>query len=121
MEKIFRKYVAKGVLILAVLAVAGIPALAKDSQTVTLRYGAVLNGKTLSAGKYTVQWETHSPQATVQFLRRQTVIATAEGAVEQRDKIYDQDTVVYNSAPDGSKSVVEIRFGGSNKVLVFNH
>lgn len=120
MKKMLRKYVATGVLSLGMLVAASIPALAKNSQTVFLRYSAVLNGKTLSAGKYNIQWQTHSPEATVQFLRRQTVIATTEGTVEQRDRIYSQDMVVYNTSPDGSMSLVEIRFAGSNKVLVFN-
>ena len=120
MKRNFRKYVATGVLTLGLLMAAGIPALAKNSRTVILEHAAVLNGKTLSAGKYNIQWETHSPEATVQFMRRHTLIATTEGRVEQRDKSSEHDTVVYNTAPDGSMSLIEIRFADSNKVLVFN-
>lgn len=120
MKKNFRKYVATGVLTLGLLAAASIPALAKNSRTVILEHDAVLNGQTLSAGKYNIQWQTHSPEATVQFIWRHTVIATVEGRVEQRSKSYDRDMVVYNTGPDGSMSLFEIRFADSNKVLVFN-
>jgi hypothetical protein len=48
------------------------------------------------------------------------VILSTEGRVEERDKSYDRDAVVYNAAPDGTMSLVEIRFAHSNKVLTFN-
>jgi hypothetical protein len=40
--------------------------------------------------------------------------------VEQRDTKYGRNAVVYNSASDGTMSLVEIRFAGSSQVLVFN-
>jgi len=120
MKKNFRRYVATGVVTLGLLAAASLPALAKDSRTVTLDHAAVLNGSSLPAGKYNIQWQTHSPEATVEFMRHHKVVATTEGRVEQREKTYDRDMVVYNTASDGSMSVVEIRFADSNKVLVFN-
>ena len=48
------------------------------------------------------------------------VVLSTEGRVEERDKSYDRDAVVYNTAPDGTMSLIEIRFADSNKVLVFN-
>jgi len=115
-----RQHLGASVLSVALLLSAAIPGLAANSGTVTLRHDAVLSGKSLSAGKYNLQWETHSPEATVQFVRGHKVVLSTEGRVEERDKSYDNDAVVYSAAPDGSLSLVEIRFARSNKVIVFN-
>ena len=115
-----RKFCGTSVLSLALLLASGIPALAKNSRTVTLAHNAVLSGTNLSAGQYRIQWEAHSPEATVEFVQHHKVVLSTEGRVEQRDKKYDRNAVVYNAASDGTMSLVEIRFAGSSKVLVFN-
>jgi hypothetical protein len=115
-----RKSLGTSVLSVALLLASGIPALAKNSATVTLSHDLVLNGTTLPAGKCSVRWETHSPEATVEFVQHHKVVLSTEGRVEERSKGYDHDAVVYNTAPDGTMSLVEIRFAYSNKVLVFN-
>jgi len=115
-----RKYLGTSVLSVALLLASGIPALAKDSRTVTISHDFVLNGTSLPAGKYIVRWETHSPEATVEFVQHHKLVLSTEGRVEERSKGYDRDAVVYNTASDGTMSLVEIRFAYSNKVLVFN-
>ncbi|MGO8732604.1 MAG: hypothetical protein ACLQVM_07415 [Terriglobia bacterium] len=120
MKRNIRKCFGTLVLSLGVLLAASIPALAKNSRTVTLHHDVVLSGATLSAGQYTIQWETHNPAATVRFVQGHKVVLSTEGKVEQRDKSYDRDAVVINSVPNGSMSVTEIRFAGSKQVLVFN-
>jgi len=115
-----RKYLGASALSIALLLAAGIPTLAANSRTVMLRHAAVLSGTSLSAGQYDIRWETHSPDATVQFVRGRKVVLSTQGRVEARNKTYDNNAVVYGSAPDGSLSLVEIRFAGSSDVLVFN-
>jgi len=115
-----RKYLGISVLSVALLLASGIPGLAKNSGTVTLRQDIMLKGTPLRAGKYQVRWETHSPEATIEIMRGHKVVVSTEGRVEQRKQSYGQNEVVYNSAPDGSRSLVEIRFAASNEVLVFN-
>ena len=115
-----RKYFATGIVSLGLLLAAGIPALAKDSGTVTFLHDAFLHGKALPAGKYSVEWKAHSPEATVQFVQRYKVVLFAEGRIERRAKKYEQNAVVYDTAPDGAQSIIEIRFANSNKVLVFD-
>jgi hypothetical protein len=120
MKRNIRKFLGISGLSMALLLAAGIPGLAKNSRTVTFQHDAVLNGSSLAAGRYSVRWETHSPEATVEFVQHHKVVLSTEGRVEQRDKRYDRNAVVYNIAPDGTMSLVEIRFAGSSKVLVFN-
>jgi hypothetical protein len=139
MNMYIRKCLGTSVLSVALLLASGIPALATHSATVTLSHDVVLNGTSLPAGKYTVRWETDSPEATVEFVQHHKVVLSTEGKVEERfrgydrnvvvntgSKIeertnaYDRDAVVYNTASDGTMSLVEIHFAYSNKILVFN-
>jgi hypothetical protein len=115
-----RKYIGTSILSAVLILASGIPGLAKDSRTLALNHDAVLSGKTLPAGKYVVQWETHSPQATVEFARRHKVVLSTQGRLEDRGKKYNSNTVVYDTASDGSMTISEIRFAGSSEVLVFN-
>jgi len=115
-----RKYAGISVLSVALLLASGIPGLAKNSGTVILQQDAILNGTALPAGTYHIRWETHSPEATIEFTRRHKVVISTEGKVEQRNQSYNRNAVVYNLASDGSRSLVEIRFASSNQVLVFN-
>jgi len=121
MKTITRKWFGTGVLSLGLLLAAGIPAAAKNSRTINIDHVVVLQGKNLPAGRYKVEWQTHSPEASVQFLRDRKLVVSTDGRVEQRDKISTSDAVVYDTAPDGSVTLLEIRFAGSNKVLVLNH
>jgi hypothetical protein len=120
MNMTIRKSLGTSVLSVALLLASSIPALAKKSATVTFPHDLVLNGTSLPAGKYTVRWQTHSPEATVEIVRDHKVVLSTEGRVEERSKGYDRDAVVYNIASDGTMSLVELRFAYSNKVLVFN-
>ena len=115
-----RKYLGTSILSVALLLASGIPGLAKNSRTVAVTRDAVLSGKTLPAGTYVVQWEAHSPQAAVDFAQGHKVVLSAEGRFEDRGKKYSSTTVVYDTAPDGSMTISEIRFAGSSEVLVFN-
>jgi len=120
LKRNFRKYFKTGILVLGLLLAAGAPALAKNSGSITVLHDAAVHGKILRAGTYMVEWKTHSPEATVQFSQRFKVALFAEGRVERRDRTYEQNSVVYDTAPDGSLSIIEIRFADSNKVLVFD-
>lgn len=133
-----RKYLGTSVLSVALLLASGVLALAKNSGSVTLSHDVVVNGATLPAGEYTVQWETHSPEATVEFVQHHKVVLSTEGKVEgrkgyyrsmdlnsegrlgERTNAYNSVAVVCNTASDGTMSLIEIHFADSNKVLLFN-
>jgi len=114
------KYFGASVLSAALLLASAIPALAKETRAVNLFHPAVVKGTTLSAGHYLVRWETNNPRATVEFARGNKVIVSTEGRFEERGKKYDRDTVVYETAADGSVTINEIRFAGSSQALVLS-
>jgi hypothetical protein len=133
-----RKFLGTSVLSAALLLASGIPGLAKNARSVTFDHDVMVNGATLPAGQYTVQWVTHSPEATVQFVQRHKVVLSTEGKVEgrkgyyrgmslnsegrlgERTDSYNPVAVVFNTAADGTKSVVEIYFADEDKALMFN-
>jgi len=134
----FTKYLGTSVLSVALILAAGVSCLAKNSEGVTFNHDVVVNGTTLPAGHYTVQWNAHSPAATVEFSQHRKVVLSTDGTVLTRKGNYrsmtlatqdraseganvsDPLTVVYDRAPDGTMSLVEIRLAASNKVLVFS-
>ena len=91
----------------------------KDTRRLTLTGAATLNGAQVPAGEYNVSWVSHSPEATVTFQTGHDVVATAEGKWVDRHTPYQQNAVVVETNPDGSRSIVEIRFAGMSEALVF--
>jgi hypothetical protein len=114
-----RKHVGKLAMALVIVLVAGSSLYAKDSQKMTLWSPAMLGSTKFDTGSYKVTWQAGAPDPTVTFKQGKKVVATAQGKVVKRDVAYDRDAVVYTQSPDGSRSIQEIRFAGSDQVLVF--
>jgi hypothetical protein len=114
-----RKYVGTSILSVALLLASGIPGFAKNSRIVALTHDVVLSGTTLPAGQYVVRWKAHSPGTSVEFAQGHKVVLSTEGRFVDRGNKYDSDSVVYDTAADGTKTITEIRFAGSSQVLVF--
>ena len=104
----------------ACLVAVSAAAKARDSKSMVLHYNATVAGSQLASGRYNVQWETHSPEATVSFLQGSKVVATAEGKVVDRGRKYLSDEVMYDETPDGAHVIRELRFRGSSEVIEFN-
>ena len=104
---------------LALVLGAGVRAYAKNARTFHLDSDAFLNGKQLKEGDYRVQWESHSPTVTVTFLQGKHEVLTANGRWEDRNSVALGDTIVYDTNPDGSRKVLEIRLAGSREAIVF--
>jgi hypothetical protein len=91
----------------------------KTSQTFSLEENVSVNGQALKPGDVEVRWITHSPQATVTFVQRKSTV-TVDGVFVSRPEKAEHDAIVYRINPDGSRSLIELQFGGSNKVLSFD-
>jgi hypothetical protein len=121
-EKAMRRTFPKTFTFLAAAALAAAAsASARNSETITIGHQVTVGGASLAAGNYVVSWKTHSPEATVTFrtLRGNQVAANAQARVEKRNVQFDQDTVLYDEAPDGSRKLLEIRLAGTIKAIVF--
>lgn len=116
----FKKNVCLTIVAMAFVVAVAAAAKVKDSRDVLLRFDATIAGSQLRSGVYNVQYQTHSPEATVSFLRGNKVVATAEGKVVDRGSKYSTNEVVFAGADGGARTIQEIRFGGSSQVIVFN-
>ena len=105
-------------LILVTLALT-LSAWANNGKTLSFRTEVILNGTKLPTGFYEVNWVTHSPQATVTFVKAGQLMVAAMGKLVDRDVKYNADSVVYTNNPDGSHTLLEIRLGGRKQALVF--
>ncbi|MGO9269107.1 MAG: hypothetical protein ACLQOO_02410 [Terriglobia bacterium] len=114
-----RKRVGKLAMALVIVLVAGSSLHAKDAQTMTLMSPAMLGSTKFDPGSYKVTWQAGASDSTVTFKQGRKVVATAPGKWVKRDAKYSNGGVVYSENPDGSHSIQEIRFAGSDQVLVF--
>lgn len=92
---------------------------AGNEKTLPLRTEVTLNGQELTAGFYEISWVSHSPEATVTFVRAGHIMATAMGKWVDRGIKSPGDAFVYTNNPDGSHRLLEIRFAGKSQALVF--
>ncbi len=106
-------------LLMFVVLAVNLSAWANNSKTLSLRTEVTLNGSKLSTGYYEIRWVSHSPEATVSFVRAGHETVTAMGKWVARGAKYTTDAFVYTNNPDGSHTLLEIRFAGQKQALVF--
>jgi hypothetical protein len=114
-----RKLLGATIVALVSMATVGGKATAKDSHDLLVPYEASVAGRHIASGRYKVECQTHSPEATVTFSKENKVVATAEGKIVDRGETYTHNTVVYDEKPDGSRVIIEIRFRDSSQAIVF--
>ncbi len=106
-------------LLIAVMLTLSLSAWATNAKALPFRTEVTLNGSKLPSGFYEIRWVSHSPEATVSFVKAGHVMVTAMGKWVERDVKYNTDAVVYSNNADGSHTLLEIRFAGRKQALVF--
>jgi len=91
----------------------------RGSRSFTLVSSLTLNGARTPEGDYVISWESYIGDANVKFTRNNSVVATADGRWVKREAKYPHDAYVYRRNPDGSRTLLEIHFGGMRQALVF--
>jgi hypothetical protein len=109
----------KLILLVLIIFAVNLSTWANNEKTLPFRTEVILNGNKLPAGFYEVSWVSHSPEATVTFVRAGKVVATAMGKWVDRGEEYKADALVYSNNADGSHTLLEIRFAGRKQALVF--
>jgi hypothetical protein len=97
---------------------SNVSARANNEKTFSFASDVTLNGTMLPAGFYEIRWVSHSPEATVTFVKAGHVVATSMGKWVDRGSKYKADALVYTNNTDGSHTLKEIRFAGQKQVLV---
>lgn len=91
----------------------------KGSRSLTLPSALTLNGTLMPIGLYLISWDSYVPDVFVKFEKDSSVLARAEGKWVRRGVRYQDDAIVYRKNGDGSRTLLEIRFGGMSQALVF--
>jgi hypothetical protein len=80
----------------------------------------ILNGAQVPAGTYGLTCETNGSAVRVTLLKDGQFVATAPGAWVKTGIKYPEDEVLFRVNPEGSKSLIEIRFAGMARAIVFD-
>jgi hypothetical protein len=81
----------------------------------------ILNGAQVPAGMYELTCETQGSAVRVTLLKDGQFVATAPGVWVKTGIKYSDDEVLFRVNPEGSKSLIEIRFAGASRAIVFDH
>jgi hypothetical protein len=104
--------------ILLIVLVAG-SAFARNGKHITLNKAVDVNGATIAAGSYNVTWSAPGGDPTVSFMKGKETVASAQAKWVDRGVKYQNDAVIYSNDGNGAPHIIEIRFAGMQRALVF--
>ena len=79
-----------------------------------------LNGAQVPAGNYELTLETQGSAVRVTLLKDGEFVATAPGVWVKTGIKYSEDEALCRVNPEGSRSLIELRFAGGAKAIVFD-
>ncbi len=91
----------------------------RGSRNFVLPTRLVLHGRQVPAGDCLISWESYLSDVKVKFEQDDNAVATAEAQWVSRDPRYQRSATVYLQNRDGSRALVELRFEGMTRALVF--
>lgn len=103
----------------ALLSAVNLQAARSKTQHLLVPYAGTVAGAQLASGEYHVKCETSGTSAKLTFVLHRKVIATVEGQLVNRNEHYSNNEVVYDTKPNGTRAITEIRFASPNQVVVF--
>ena len=83
-------------------------------------YVVNLNGAQVPAGTYELTWEAQGSAARATLWKDGQFVATAPGAWVKNGVKYSEDQALILLSSEGSRSLVEIRIGGTARAIVFD-
>ncbi len=92
-------------------------AFAATKASLSLQQATNVNGTTLSAGDYKLEWDGTGPDVEVSILHGKKVVAKVPAKLEDVSTPYQNDAAVVKHNSDGSASLAEARFQGKKYVL----
>jgi hypothetical protein len=91
----------------------------RGSRNFVLPAHLTLDGIEVPVGDCDISWESYINDVRVRFEQDNYVVARAEGKWESREPKYDRSAIVYIQNRNGSRTLVEVRFGGMSRALRF--
>ncbi len=103
------------VLMLGLALLLASSAFAANKTSLQLSHPVTVNGTTLQAGDYKVQWEGNGPNVEVSILQGKNVVVKTPAHVVELATPAAYDAAVTRTSESGASSLAAIRFQG-NKV-----
>lgn len=103
--------VASVTLLLATGAFAGTKA------SLTLEHSATINGTTLKAGDYKLEWEGTGPNVEVSIVKGKNVVAKVPARLVDMNSAAQNNAVLFSQNSDGSETLTGARFQGKKYAL----
>ena len=104
-------------LVLGLALMLTLSAFAASKGSLQLGNPVTVNGTTLKAGEYKVQWEGSGPNVEVSILQGKNVVATATAHVVNLQLPADSDAAVTHQNDSGPNSLSGLRFQGKKFAL----
>ncbi|HEY6051068.1 MAG TPA: hypothetical protein VIZ58_07450, partial [Thermoanaerobaculia bacterium] len=92
----------------------------RGSRNFTFSSPVRLNGTEMPLGEFVIRWESYIPDAKVKFLLNDDLVMSVDGRWVDRGVKNERNAFVYEKRGDGSHNLLEIRFAGMSRVLVFS-
>lgn len=87
-------------------------AFAAEKGTLTLTHSATVNGTTLKAGDYKLQWDGTGPNVEVSIVKGKNVVAKVPAKIVDLGSPAINDAAVMRTHTDGSSTLAGARFQG---------
>jgi hypothetical protein len=87
-------------------------AFAAEKASLTLTHPATVNGTTLKAGDYKLQWDGNGPNVEVSILKGKTVIAKVPAKIVDLGATTHNNAAVTRVNSDGTSTLAGARFEG---------
>jgi ABC-type nitrate/sulfonate/bicarbonate transport system substrate-binding protein len=95
---------------LALLMASG--AFAAEKASLTLTHPATVNGTTLKAGDYKLQWDGSGPNVEVSIVQGKKVVATVPAKIVELGSTTQNNAAVMRVNSDGTSTLAGARFEG---------
>ena len=87
-------------------------AFAAEKASLTLTHPATVNGTTLKAGDYKLQWDGSGPNVEVSIVKGKTVVAKVPAKIVELGATTQNNAAVMRVNSDGSSTLAGARFEG---------
>ena len=104
-------------LVLTLTLLLASSAFAAGKNTLTLSDAATVNGTTLKAGDYTVQWDGTGPDVDVTISQGKKVIAKTQAKLVDLNSPATNNAAVVKQNGDGSRTLAGARFEGKKVAI----
>jgi ABC-type nitrate/sulfonate/bicarbonate transport system substrate-binding protein len=108
--------VAKG-LVMGLILVLASGAFAATKATLSLQSATTINGTTLKAGEYKLEWDGSGPNVEVSIKQGRTVLAKVPAKVVELGATSPNNAALVKKNDDGSRTLAGARFEGRKIAL----